>query len=205
MSVANEPKGNNSMSEIGHPGRIIIVRHGRPSLSRDQVLTADEYMGWWRQYDASGLAEGERPPDRLVELARDSHHIYSSTLRRAQETAQYLAPGRDVKTDQLFVEVPLPRPPLPMMRCGPTHWGWISRTFWTLGYSPDSEGVIDAFKRANQASDRLIGTAIAGDNVLVCAHGFFNWMVSVTLRNKGWRPVYNDGYTYWSWREFEKT
>jgi broad specificity phosphatase PhoE len=192
------------VGEAVNPGRIIMVRHGRPSLSRDQALTADEYMGWWRQYDAAGLAEGERPPERLIELARDSHLIYSSTLRRAQETAQHLASGRDVTTDRLFVEVPLPRPPVPMMRCGPTNWGWIARTFWTLGYSPNSEGVIEAFKRANEASDRLIDTASASGTVLVCAHGFFNWMVSVTLRNKGWRPVYNDGYTYWSWQEFEK-
>ncbi len=203
--LASKPEGIEALREAVTPGRIIVVRHGRPGLSRDCTLSSDEYERWWAQYDASGLADGECPPERLVDLARNAHHIYSSTLRRAQETAERLAWGREVKTDRLFVEVPLPKPPVPMVRCGPTHWGCISRVLWTIGYSPEIESVAEAFRRADKASERLIDTASAGGNVLLCAHGFFNWMVSMALRNKGWQRVYNGGHTYWSWREFEKS
>jgi len=201
---ANPSERDAAVREAVKPGRIIVVRHGRPNLSRNCLLTANEYEAWWRAYDESGLANGERPPDRLVALAREAHHIYSSTLPRAHETAKTLANGRDVKIDELFVEVPLPRPPLPLVRCNPTNWGWIARTFWTLGYSPGLEGVVDAARRANEAADRLIEVASAGGTVLLCAHGFMNWMVSVALRGKGWRRIYNGGFAYWSWREFER-
>jgi hypothetical protein len=38
--------------------------------------------------------------------------IYASTLQRAIHTAQMVAGGREIITDPVFVEAPLPPPPM---------------------------------------------------------------------------------------------
>lgn len=182
-------------------GKIITVRHGMPSLSRECTLTPAEYERWWAKYDESGLADGERPSDQLLEAAQSAHQLYASTLRRAQETAGWIANGRSIDIHEIFVEAPLPKPPLPFLRFGPDNWGWISRSFWFLGYSPNLEGHIEAMSRASAAADRLIESARRGD-VVMCGHGYFNWMINVALRCKGWQLVYNGGNSYWAYREF---
>ena len=184
--------------------RIILVRHGRPSHPYEGSLTASEYEDWWSEYELSGLAEGEEPPPELLKLAGESDLIFSSTLLRAQETAARLAGDRDVQSDVLFVEMPLPRPPLPLMRAGPHNWGWIARTFWILGRTGDGESAVAGIRRAREIADRLIRAAEDGQTVMLCAHGFTNWMVNVALRLRGWRRTYNGGNAYWSWGAFER-
>ncbi len=183
-------------------GKIILVRHGMPSLSRDCSLTPAEYERWWAQYDESGLADGERPPDELVDAARFANHLYSSTARRAQETAGWISNGQPVESDNIFIEAALPKPPLPFLRLGPSNWGWVSRSFWFLGYSPNHEGHMAAMWRAFAAAGRLSEAANGGGDVVMCGHGYFNYMINVALRGKGWQCVYNGGSAYWSWRKY---
>jgi len=41
-------------------------------------------------------------------------------------------------------------------------------------------------------------------DVVVLAHGFFNFMVGRSLAKLGWRLVSSEGYKYWSMRRFER-
>ena len=183
-------------------GKIILVRHGEPSLSRDCVLTPAQYEDWWARYDESGLARGQKPPSALLGALNGASRVFSSTLRRARETAGVLADGRDVRSDGIFVEAPLPRPPLPFLKFGPDNWSRISRSLWFFGYSPGLESHFAAISRARAAADRLIDAAANGGDVLLCAHGYFNWMINLALRWKGWQCIHNDGNSYWGRREF---
>ncbi len=186
-------------------GRIITVRHGRPALSRDVVISAREYGEWWAQYDRSGLQPGETPSDRLLALARDAGLILASTLPRAIETAARLTGGaREATLDPLFVEAPLPPPPVSMIRLRPGQWGVISRAFWVLGYAPGAvENHRATWARVRSAAAYLSDCTESGD-VLLCAHGYFNWMMDRHLRGRGWRRVeHNGGNHFWSWRVYE--
>ena len=183
-------------------GRIITARHGRPSLSRDMTISAEEYGPWWAAYDDSGLHPDEAPPASLVALGKTAKTVVSSPLPRAVETARHVTGGlREVPADPLFVEAPLPPPPVPLLKLRPGWWGVISRFYWSFGYAPDGvEHVSDTWKRVDQVIDRLIDLSAEGD-VLLCAHGFLNWMIDRRLRKLGWRREAREGGNhYWSWR-----
>ena len=186
-------------------GRIITTRHGRPDLSRDLKITAREYGDWWARYDASGLAPEERPPESLIELAKGAKTVLSSTLPRAIETAsRATGGGRDVPADAMFVEAPLPPPPVPFLKLRPGTWGVVSRTFWFLGYAPAGvENHLQSWARVRKIATRLGEESLKGD-VLLCAHGYLNWMIDHHLRKQGWARVESDGGNhYWSWRVYE--
>lgn len=186
-------------------GRIITARHGRPNLSRDGRISAKDFGAWWAQYDESGLAPDEAPPPSLIDLASQATTILSSTLPRAIETARQATRGaRKVPADPMFIEAPLPPPPVPFLKLSPTSWGVISRSFWFLGYAPAGiETHAQAWRRVDEIADRLIGHAAQGD-VLLCAHGYLNWMIDRKLRGSGWRRAGREGGNhYWSWRVYE--
>jgi len=185
-------------------GWIVTVRHGRPDLSREMTISAKDYEGWWAQYNLSGLAPGEIPSPELRELAKQADHLLSSGLLRARETMQSLAEERDYASEELFNEAPLPRPPVPFLQLKPHSWGWISRVFWIVGWSAGGETHLQAIRRADKAADRLIEFASTGGNVLLCAHGYFNWMMNVALTLKRWRRTYDGGHHFWAWRQYHK-
>ncbi len=186
-------------------GRIITARHGRPNLSRDVKITAREYGDWWARYDESGLHPDERPPQGLIEIAASAQTVLSSTLPRAIETARFATGGaRVVPTDALYVEAPLPPPPVPFIKLRPGTWGVVSRIFWFLGYAPKGvENHFQTWRRVSTIADRLADHAADGD-VLLCAHGYLNWMISRRMKSIGWRcTVHEGGNHYWSWRIYE--
>lgn len=200
-------------------GRIITIRHGKPALSRSVLLSARDYHQWWAQYDETGLFPGQRPPAKLLEFGKDAETIFSSTMPRAQETAELIAAGHKVvHSDPLFLEAPLPRPPWwPWIKLSPRFWGVISRTHWEFGYlgdgrEPDVESKRDTWKRVDQIIDRLAEQAADGD-VILCAHGYLNWMTERRIRARfasnsdhagRWRLIgHRGGNKYWSWRLYE--
>lgn len=188
-------------------GRIITARHGRPNLSRDVRISAADYGAWWAQYDASGLHPDERPPMSLIEIAGAAKTVLSSTLPRAIETARQATRGvLDAPADPMFVEAPLPPPPVPLLKLSPSAWGVVSRTFWILGYAPDGvESHAETWARVDKVVARLKRHAEEGD-VLLCAHGYLNWMIDRRLRRAGWRRAGREGGNrFWSWRIYESS
>jgi broad specificity phosphatase PhoE len=186
-------------------GRIITARHGRPNLPRDVRITARDYGDWWAHYDQSGLHPDEAPPERLVELAAAARSVISSTLPRAIETAREITRGaRHVPADPMFVEAPLPPPPVPWLKLSPGQWGVVSRALWIFGYAPPGvEHERETWRRVGRVVDRLEEHAKSGD-VVLCAHGYLNWMIDRKLRGSGWRRIdRGGGNRYWSWRVYE--
>lgn len=188
------------------PGAIILTRHGEPALSRKCMLTSRQYADWWAKYEIGGLLAGQTPPPALLDAARGAGVIYSSTRLRAQETAAAVSEGRDVTTDSMFIEAPLPPPHFPnWVKLSPRLWGGVSRIWWHFfNHHDGQETRAEADVRAEQAARMLIARAEEGEDVLVFAHGYFNHMVGRRLKAGGWRLVANQGFKYWSQRRFEK-
>ena len=189
------------------PGAVILARHGEPALSRRCRLSADQYREWWADYEVGGLAEGQAPPERLVQAAVQAGFIIASTRLRSVETARALSAGRAFAEDPLFVEAPLPPPHWPRwLKLSPRWWGVISRFWWWVFNHHDAQETrAEAEARADEAARLLVDLAASGQDVLVVAHGFFNTMVGVALRRLGWRCTIDGGYKYWSARRFEAT
>ena len=185
------------------PGSIVIARHGKPCGDRTVRIDWRGFIEWWAEYDRNGLHPGQLPPDKLVEQARAAHVVFTSTLPRAIETAQAVAEGRVVIQDAVFVEAPLPPPPLPG-RWTPRLWGALARCAWWLGRDAGQESKPEAKQRAQAAVATLSARALRGENVILLAHGWFNRMMRPVLRAQGWRCVEDQGDVYWSYRRYVK-
>jgi broad specificity phosphatase PhoE len=185
-------------------GWVMLARHGEPALSRDVRLNAAGYRDWWGRYEEGGILSGQKPPAGLLDLARKADVIFASTRRRAIETAEAVVQGKHFVRDSVFIEAPLPPPPLPVfVRLNPRTWGLISRlAWWYFGHNEGQETRGEAEARARDVARRLIDTAQTGQNVLVLAHGFFNTLVWRELKRAGWRCIEGRGYRYWSARRF---
>jgi broad specificity phosphatase PhoE len=141
----------------------------------------------------------------LLDLARHADIIFASTRRRAVETAEAVVAGKSFVRDPMFVEAPLPPPPLPgFLKLGPKAWGTIARFTWWFGYHGGQETRAEAQARARAASERLAAAAMGGADVLLLAHGFFNLMVGLELKRLGWRRMQDRGFKYWATRQFER-
>lgn len=193
-------------SPPARPGVITLARHGEPALSRKVRLNAPEYGEWWGRYEEGGLKAGQTPPATLVEIARSADAIIASTRRRSIETAQAVVGERAFATDPTFIEAPLPPPPWPLwVRMSPKRLGFFARFWWWFF---DNHGGQETRKqaeaRAGQAADLLIELADSGQDVLVLAHGFFNWMVADALKARGWAKIVDEGHAYWSIKRFRR-
>lgn len=188
-------------------GAIILARHGEPALSRKCLLSADQYAEWWGRYEQGGLRLDQVPPSALVDLARSVDEIHASTRRRARESAAAVAGRRDVFLDPLYIEAPLPPPPLAAwFKMPPRLWGVLSRLSWhVLDQHQGQESRREAEHRAALAADQLIEASTKGRDVLLLAHGYFNHMVGRELRARGWQITLDQGFKYWSQRRFERT
>jgi broad specificity phosphatase PhoE len=186
-------------------GAVILARHGEPALSRKLRLNAAQYRDWWARYEAGGLAPIQAVPPELAAIAKSAGAVLSSTRERAVQSAKALGAGGVVDSDSVFIEAPLPVPPLPAwLRLSPRHWGFLSRfCWWWFNYHAGQESVAQAHRRAAAAARRLIERAAGGQDVLLVAHGFFNAMIGRALRARGWRRTTGKGFKYWSVRRFE--
>lgn len=197
-----------SAPTIQPKGSIVLVRHGEPALSRRVRLSSPEYRAWWARYEEGGLLAGQTPPASLVETAARADLIYSSTRLRAIETSDAIAAGRSVELDVTLIEAPLPPPPLPgFVKFSPKIWGFVARVaWWFFGYTEaeEQENRAQAEARAAAVADRLVAQADQGKTVLVVAHGFFNTVVGIELKKRGWRCVSGRGYRYWTAKQFER-
>lgn len=194
-----------SPSRRAPPGGITLVRHGEPALSRKIRLSAREYRAWWARYEEGGLKAGQTPPPILLEAAARADVLICSTRLRAIETAAAITGGRACAENPLYIEAPLPPPPLPgWLRLPPRWWGVLSRfCWWLFGYADGQESYTQALDRARLAARGLIAQAERGEEILLIAHGFFNLMIGRALKAEGWRLTVNQGFRYWSARRFE--
>ena len=187
-------------------GAIVLARHGEPALSRRVRLDAAGYRRWWASYEDGGLLHGQTPPAGLVDAARGAGVVFCSTRRRSLETARAVIGSGGFRSDPVFVEAPLPPPPLPRwIRLSPRAWGVIARSaWWFFGHHEGQETRARATQRAREAASRLIEVAESGEDVVLLAHGFFNAMIGRELKALGWRRVSTEGYRYWCAQRFER-
>lgn len=183
---------------------IIIVRHGKPALSRKVRLDWRGYREWWGQYDIGGLKEVQKIPKKLKKLAAKADIFISSPLRRAVETAVLLRGSPPDLTDPDLIEAALPPPHMGKLKFRPKTWGTYSRILWYIGWSDGMETHRQARVRAEKMCDKLGDHAKGGKMVLVTAHGWFNRMLKGSLKKRGWTCVSQNGDLHWSFRRFER-
>lgn len=179
---------------------IILVRHGKPALSRKARMDWRGYREWWGRYDEGGLQEAQKIPKKVQAWADRADLIISSPLRRAIESAQRVTGRQPDIIDPGLVEAALPSPHFGPLRVRPKTWGTFARIWWYLGWSDGMESHRDARLRANKVAEKLENHAAGGKIVFVTAHGWFNRMVKGSLMARGWTCVSQNGDLHWNHR-----
>lgn len=184
----------------------MLARHGEPALSRKVRLSAAGYREFWARYEVMGLLPGQTPPDLLKTYVAECGALVSSTRLRAIESAQTLAGERTFERHEILIEAPLPPPRLPaFIKMSPKIWGFMARFWWWFfNHHEGQETRAQAEARADRAAAMLIELADGGEDVVVLAHGFFNYMIGRALKARGWKLARSEGYKYWSMRRFER-
>ena len=183
---------------------IIIVRHGKPALSKKAQMDWRGYRKWWQDYDAGGLAETQKIPKKVKKLSEAADVIISSPLRRAVESAERVTGAAPDKIWPELVEAALPSPKLGPLKLRPKTWGTYSRIVWYFGWSDGMESHSAARARAEVVCDKLDTEAAGGKLVFITAHGWINRMIKGSLKKRGWKCVSQNGDLHWSFRRFER-
>jgi hypothetical protein len=203
--MADAPTAAAPRAAARKAGAIVLARHGEPALSRKVLLSAEEYRRFWASYEVLGILPGQTPPEDLAQFVARCGRLISSTRPRSIESAKVLAGDRQFAQHDLLIEAPLPPPRWPSwIKMSPKLWGFFARVWWwCFDHHEGEETRAQAVRRAEKAADMLVEMASTGEDVVVLAHGFFNFMIGRALKRRGWRCVQSQGYKYWSMRRFQ--
>jgi hypothetical protein len=153
---------------------------------------------WRDAYDAAGIQVDVPPPQTLTEVAAAATHIVASDLRRAVESAERLAPQRQIRLSPLMREAPLAIPRWP------THlplavWDSLMYVAWSYRRFRGADVSGPDWARAATAARWLAGIVVDGTTALVVTHGVFRQLVATQLVHLGWTSTgRRGGHRHWS-------
>jgi broad specificity phosphatase PhoE len=174
---------------------IYLARHGPSALVPRGWLSAAQFRQHLHDYDAAGLMEAARVPDRLIEVATRSDLIIHSPLLRATQTVGLIdaasESSRPRRSWAELVEAAQPAPDIRGLRLPLAGWDGLTRILWLLGLSGTVEPRQGAVTRARTVADRLAALSSSREGeyrtILVVGHGFQNVLIARELRRRGWQ------------------
>jgi len=180
------------------PLKIILIRHGKPAIPTAPVARHGEFRTYIDAYEEAGLDPTDAPPAELRDLVRELDAIFTSGKKRAADSAKALAPQAELIVDPLFAESPLASPRIPLLKMKVTKWAVVSRLMWYAGFSPKIEGYRKSKRRAKQAAEILIKRAQTNGGTALVAHGYFNYLIGIELRRRGFKQTGSHKAKYWN-------
>lgn len=198
--------------------RIILMRHGRPSLDLDgaygQWLSAKVLAPLIDEYETADLMVPQAAPTPTQELASTAHYAIVSPAPRALSSFLSLRLPVEFLTDADFREAPLVRPFLPrFLKSLPFPllvWAILLRLIWWAGLANGKEGYRASRARAQIAAAKLEQAAHEHEIILLAGHGIFNHFLAKRLKAQGWAEQRELDNTparsgYWSCMIFDKS
>jgi broad specificity phosphatase PhoE len=178
--------------------RLVLVRHGPSAHPHRGTLDRAGLQQWRDAYDGAGISAGVRPPESLIELAAGAGHVVASDLPRAVESAQRLAPHREIRVSALLREAPLAIPRWPT-RLPLLAWEALIHTRWSLQRIRGTDAAGPDWVRAATAARWLTEIVADGTMAVVVTHGVFRRLVAMQLAGLGWVSSRREGgYRHWS-------
>jgi broad specificity phosphatase PhoE len=184
--------------------KIVILRHGKPVTPSLRKLSASDFSGWVREYNAAGLCPTSQPTEHAKKCADECNAIVCSALPRSVESAKAFNTKSIPLSDPIFNEAELPVANWKKMKLSPKIWAVAFRILWLLGYSRNSESFREAKSRALEAVEKLSEIAREYESVLFVGHGVYNRILSNELRRQGWSGPKNPGSNHWEFSVYER-
>jgi broad specificity phosphatase PhoE len=169
---------------------ISLIRHGKSKHIENNIVTCKEFVEWVKKYDHSGVFEEKDYPSETLKKIAAASIVITSDLTRSVESAYLIIQNRNTRvvTDALFRETELPVLSRNLkFTLRPNSWAVILRCLWFCGYTRQNESLVEAKQRAIKASERLVKHAEEHKSVVLVGHGFFNRLIAVELKKRGWK------------------
>lgn len=172
---------------------IILIRHGKPKMNNNSVLSASEFTHWVRNYNNSEVEGDSKPPNKNLNSKRA--YIISSDLARAIHSAIIYTNKTPDLVSTAFNEIEIPRYKIPF-RFKPITWVYLSRVLWLLGVKGNFESYPQAKVRSEIASNELVNLVKEKETVILFGHGYMNLHIRKQLIKKGW-VLHSKSNDYW--------
>ena len=166
--------------------RILLVRHGVSAHVHDgSWVNAESARRFVELYDAAGIMD-HAPPPHVVEAAARADVLAASTMPRAIESVQRLAPSRRALTTPLLREISFESPNWWPIRLPIPAWDAIDHVFW--GYQIMRRLPTPELERAREAADWLVSHVSNRSTLLAVTHGGFRRFLTAALIDRAWKP-----------------
>ena len=182
--------------------RIILLRHGKPVFELKGYVRGSDLGRVAKSYELSGIVGS--PPIESISAIQGSRIVVCSHLLRSIESATALGCSEVHAKDPLFCETPIPYFDGRFITMPITAWTVLLRIMWIFGFSKNGESLIDARKRAEKATERLIELAETHQNVLLVGHGFINHFIAQELKRRGWLGPSRPSSGFWGYGIYER-
>jgi broad specificity phosphatase PhoE len=179
---------------------LVLVRHGRSTHLNPGWIDNDGFVKWREAYERAGIMSGDTPPPDLVELAVRAGVVAASDLSRAIESAQRLAPGREIVVSPLIREREASVPALRGARLPLIGWALVYGVRWLFRHvTSRAHATEEELQRADEAARWLDALTHENELVVVVTHASFRGMLATALQAMGWSvPVRRRGSAHWS-------
>ncbi|QEY14710.1 phosphoglycerate mutase family protein [Cellvibrio sp. KY-GH-1] len=183
--------------------RVILMRHGKPSLPAQNSVTSEEFKNWIEAYNSAELCKNLTPELKSLEIAKSSSVVICSSLKRSLNSASVLGVNEISSIEYHLREMEMPWGKITNIKLKPEYWAVIFRILWFLGYSKNSESFKEAKLRAAHAALLLESYAKENGSVLFIGHGMLNRFIAKYLVAKGWKITKKVGSNYWEFGVLE--
>ena len=175
--------------------KITLLRHGRPDFDWDQRIKGTEMGCGIEAYDLAGIID--TPPEKLKAIVSQHNIVVCSDLTRSLQSAKAMGVRKIHVSDPIFREMSIPYFNNMSITFSVKLWVLILRGLWFLGFSKNSESIVEAKQRAKLASEKLIDLVVKNDSVLFVGHGFINHYIAKELLANNWSGSSSPGEKYW--------
>ncbi|MBX0333282.1 phosphoglycerate mutase family protein [Pontibacter sp. HSC-14F20] len=185
-------------------GRIFLIRHARPLVSKKGYFSRAAASSYISDYDAAEVEQFVMEHEAIP--YQEVRQVYCSTLVRSQLTARQIF-GEEVEliVRHEFREFERRIFSLPLLRLPIRLWLVSARVLWMMGLnSKGIETFRQAKQRAREAASFLAQQAEHNPTVVLVAHGLLNNFIRWYLQDLGWKPVIQEGSGFLSVTMLEK-
>jgi len=174
--------------------KIGLLRHFKVDIETPKRCNSSEFNRICNLYDTSDII----PPRSMTPIAGYTL-CYSSTLKRAEETARIVFPGEIILSDDLK-EVGMNAIFQTNREYSFTFWKVIHRVWWAFNSNRATETRKQTLERAARFLTHLIDST--NDNTLLVTHGFYMTCLHEVLNKMKFKgkpilsPKYGSLYEY---------
>ncbi len=183
--------------------KIILIRHAKVLINKEQKLYASQMNEWVQEYNTSSI-DITLPSKKTIEYIKDADIVYASNLPRTTDSLKIVGIIPDEK-NSLFDELSLPKTDGNFLKLKPNSWLILLRVMMLLYIGRNNDIFLKDKRRSVQATRYLIDATKKHDSVVLMGHGGINFLIGKLLKKEGWEIIERyKGNSNWGYRVYEQ-